>query len=47
MTVDTSGNVIAADYSNNRIDEIKPPYTSYSTIISGVLSDAAAVVIGP
>jgi len=47
MTIDTSGNLITADYSNNKIEEIAPPYTSYTTIISGVLSNAAAVVIGP
>ncbi len=47
MAVDTSGNIITADYSNNRVEEIKPPYTSYTTIISGVLSDVAGVVIGP
>ncbi len=47
MTIDTSGNLITADYSNNKIEKIAPPYTSYTTIISGVLSNAAAVVIGP
>ena len=47
MAIDTSGNLITADYSNNKIEEIAPPYTSYTTIISGVLSNAAAVVIGP
>jgi hypothetical protein len=47
LAFDANDDLIFADYSSNTIGESSPPYSSYSVINSGTLSDAVGVVIGP
>jgi hypothetical protein len=47
LTMDATNNLYFADYVHNTIDESSPPYSTYTPIVSGTLSLAVGVVVGP